>query len=159
MMRVKECLWLTLFICILFFVTIYIIRRGDTKVGMGSLLSSSDKSSLSSSDLSVADHIQELIHKYPVMVFSKSYCPYSKKAKSILLKYKLEKNYHVLELDQLPSKVDDYQDELGKLTGARTVPRVFIAGKCIGGGDDTSALEKRGELEGLLREAKAIVDE
>ncbi|CAF5080537.1 unnamed protein product, partial [Rotaria sp. Silwood1] len=36
--------------------------------------------------------------------------------------------------------------------------RVFINGKCIGGGDDTMALEKRGDLERLLREAKAIVD-
>ncbi|CAF0767792.1 unnamed protein product [Rotaria sp. Silwood1] len=124
---------------------------------MGSIWSSSD-SSLSSSDLSVADHIQQLIHKYPVMVFSKSYCPYSSKAKNILSKYKLDKNYHVLELDQLPSRADQYQNELGKLTGAQTVPRVFINGKCIGGGDDTMALEKRGDLERLLREAKAIVD-
>ncbi|CAF2382994.1 unnamed protein product [Rotaria sp. Silwood2] len=124
---------------------------------MGSIWSSSG-SSLSSSDLSVADHIQQLIHKYPVVVFSKSYCPYSSKAKNILSKYKLDNNYHVLELDHLSSKADQYQNELGKLTGAHTVPRVFINGKCIGGGDDTMALERRGDLERLLREAKAIVD-
>ncbi|CAF1297894.1 unnamed protein product [Rotaria magnacalcarata] len=125
---------------------------------MGSILSSSDASSSSSSDLSVADHIQQLIKKYPVVVFSKSYCPYSSKAKSILAKYDLDKNYHVLELDQLSLKADEYQNELGKLTGAQTVPRVFINGKCIGGGDDTVALEKRGDLERLLKEAKAIAN-
>jgi len=158
MMRVKECLGLILFLCIFFIIVIYICGRIDTKVRMGSILSSS-KSVPSSSDLSVADHIQELINKYPVMVFSKSYCPYSKKAKDILSKYKLDRNYHVLELDQLSSKAaDEYQSELGKLTGATTVPRVFINGKCIGGGDDTSALDKKGDLERLLREAKAIVD-
>jgi glutaredoxin 3 len=157
MMRVKECVGLTLFLCIFFIIVIYIFGRSDTKVEMGSILSSS-KSVSSSSDLSVADHIQELIHKYPVMVFSKSYCPYSRKAKDILSKYKLDTNYHVLELDQLSSKADEYQNELGKLTGARTVPRVFINGKFIGGGDDTSALDKKGDLERLLREAKAIVD-
>jgi glutaredoxin 3 len=156
MMRVKECIWLTSFICICFLVVIYIFGRSDTKDKMGSIFSSSK--SVPSSDLSVADHIQELIHKYPVMVFSKSYCPYSKKAKDILSKYKLEANYHVLELDQLSSKTNEYQDELGKLTGARTVPRVFINGKFIGGGDDTSALDKKGDLERLLREAKALVD-
>ncbi|CAF3382324.1 unnamed protein product [Rotaria sp. Silwood1] len=156
-MRVKECICLMLFILIFFIIVIYIFARSDTKINMGSIWSSSD-SSLSSSDLSVADHIQQLIHKYPVMVFSKSYCPYSSKAKNILSKYKLDKNYHVLELDQLPSRADQYQNELGKLTGAQTVPRVFINGKCIGGGDDTMALEKRGDLERLLREAKAIVD-
>jgi glutaredoxin 3 len=156
MMRVRECLWLTFFACILFIIVIYIFGRRDTEDKMGSLFSSSK--SVPSSDLSVADHIQELIHKYPVVVFSKSYCPYSKKAKDILSKYKLDKNYHVVELDQLPSKTDEYQDELGKLTGARTVPRVFINGKFIGGGDDTSALEAKGDLERLLKEAKAIVD-
>ncbi|CAF0880519.1 unnamed protein product [Adineta steineri] len=157
MMRVKTCIWLTLFIFIFSIVVIYISRGTNTKVGMGSILSSSDSPS-SSSDLSVSDHIQQLIKKYPVMVFSKSYCPYSKKAKSILSRYKLGNNYHVLELDQLPSKADAYQDELGKLTGARSVPRVFIGGKFIGGGDDTSALEKRGELVKLLKQANAIVD-
>jgi glutaredoxin 3 len=157
MMRVKECLGLTLFLCIFIIIVIYIFGRSDTKIQMGSILSSS-KSVSSSSDLSVADHIQELINKYPVMVFSKSYCPYSRKAKDILSKYKLDTNYYVLELDQLSSKADEYQSELGKLTGARTVPRVFINGKCIGGGDDTSALDKKGDLERLLREAKAIVD-
>ncbi len=139
-MRVKVCLWLTFFACILFITVIYIFGRRNTEDKMGSLFSSSK--SVPSSDLSVADHIQELIHKYPVVVFSKSYCPYSKKAKDILSKYKLDKNYHVVELDQLPSKTDEYQDELGKLTGARTVPRVFI----------------NGDLERLLKEAKAIVD-
>jgi glutaredoxin 3 len=158
MMRVKECIWLTLFISISVIVVIYIYGRSDSKVQMGSKLSSSDSAPASSSDVSVSDHIQELIKKYPVMVFSKSYCPYSKKAKNILSKYKLGNNYHVLELDQLPSKADEYQDVLGKLTGASTVPRVFIDGKCIGGGDDTSALEKKGDLERLLREAKAIVE-
>jgi glutaredoxin 3 len=155
MMRVKVCLLLTLFICILFISVIYIFRRSDK---MGSILSSSKTDSASSSsELSVADHIQELIKKYPVMVFSKSYCPYSKKAKDVLSKYKLDGNYHVLELDQL-SKTNEYQDELGKLTGARTVPRVFISGKFIGGGDDTSALDKNGDLQRLLKEAKALVD-
>ncbi|CAF3314866.1 unnamed protein product [Rotaria socialis] len=154
-MRVKECICLMLFICIFFIIVIYIFGRSDSTVEMGSKWSSPD-ASISSSDLSVADHIQQLIHKYPVVVFSKSYCPYSSKAKSILAKYDLDKNYHVLELDHLSLKADEYQNELGKLTGAQTVPRVFINGKCIGGGDDTVALEKRGDLERLLKEAKAI---
>lgn len=156
-MRVKDCLSLTGLICFFCIIIIYIFNRSDNKVEMGSKLSSVDESSRSS-DLSVHDHIQQLINQYPVMVFSKSYCPYSMKAKKILSKYNLGKNYHVLELDKLPSKADDYQQELGKLTGASTVPRVFISGKFIGGGDDTAALQKRGELEKLLKEAKAIVD-
>ena len=110
-----------------------------------------------SSELSVHDHIQHLIYQHPVMVFSKSDCPYSVAAKRTLSKYKLGKNYYVLELDRFPSKEDDYLQELGKLTGASTVPRVFINGRCVGGGQDIVALDRRGDLKRLLLEARAIV--
>jgi glutaredoxin 3 len=51
---------------------------------------------------------------------------------------------------------DEYQEILGQMTGADTVPRVFIAGECIGGGDDTEKLEKKGELKKKLEEADAL---
>jgi len=41
------------------------------------------------------------------------------------------------------------QDVLKRMTGARSVPRVFINGKCIGGGDETAALQKKGKLAAL----------
>lgn len=44
------------------------------------------------------------------------------------------------------------------MTGAETVPRVFLDGKCIGGGDDTEKLEKSGELEKKLKEIGALED-
>jgi glutaredoxin len=47
------------------------------------------------------------------MVLSKTYCPYSRKAKIILSKYQLGDDYHALELDQSSSKADEYQTELG----------------------------------------------
>ena len=43
------------------------------------------------------------------------------------------------------------QDYLAQLTGARSVPRVFIDGKCIGGGDDTERLARSGELQKMLQ--------
>ncbi len=51
---------------------------------------------------------------------------------------------------------NEYQKVLGKITDAKTVPRVFIAGKCIGGGDDTERLDKKGDLEKQLKTANAI---
>ena len=42
------------------------------------------------------------------------------------------------------------------MTGADTVPRVFIDGECIGGGDDTEELDKQGELEKKLKKADAL---
>lgn len=157
-MRVKECLWLTGFICISVIVLVTIFGFGPSRAKSDSMGSKVSSSKSASTELSVAEHIQQLIDQYSVMVFSKSYCPYSQKAKSILSKYNLGENYHVMELDQLSSKADEYQNELGKLTGARTVPRVFIGGKFIGGGDDTAALDQSGDLKKLLKEAKALVD-
>ena len=37
-----------------------------------------------------------------------------------------------------------------RLTGAKTVPRVFVNGNCIGGGDDTAALAANGKLAKML---------
>ncbi len=48
------------------------------------------------------------------------------------------------------------QDYMGQLTGGRSVPRVFIEGKFIGGGQETTALDKQGKLQGMLKEAGAI---
>lgn len=36
------------------------------------------------------------------------------------------------------------------------VPRVFINGKCIGGGDDTARLDKDNRLEPMLKSCGAI---
>jgi len=107
-----------------------------------------------SSSVAVADTISKLISENAVMVFSKSYCPYCAKAKRILSQYTL-KSYKIYELDQIADG-DSYQESLHKLTGARSVPRVFIGGKCIGGGDDTEKLDKSGELKGLLEGAGAL---
>jgi glutaredoxin 3 len=45
------------------------------------------------------------------------------------------------------------QDALLKLTGARSVPRVFVDGKCIGGGDDAAAMARDGRLKTMLTAA------
>lgn len=47
-------------------------------------------------------------------------------------------------------------DVLADITDADTVPRVFIGGECIGGGDDTEALEKKGELVTKLKAIDAL---
>lgn len=69
-------------------------------------------------------------------------------------------NTHVLlQLDNLPAgdNIVDIQNVLGEITGARSVPRVFIDGKFIGGGDDTVAKAATGELKQLLTAAGVAV--
>jgi len=62
--------------------------------------------------------------------------------------------FEAVELDQ----IDDgsaIQSELGKMTGATTVPRVFINQEFIGGCDDTLALHKSGQLVKKLQAVKS----
>lgn len=46
----------------------------------------------------------------------------------------------------------DLRNWLVDTTGRHTVPQIFVNGRPIGGYDDMAALEKRGELDGLLAE-------
>jgi glutaredoxin 3 len=64
----------------------------------------------------------------------------------------------LVQLDNLPAgdNIIDIQDALYEVTGARSVPRVFVGGKFIGGGDDTAAKAANGELQQLLVAAGAI---
>lgn len=63
----------------------------------------------------------------------------------------------IAQLDNLPvgDNIIDIQDALYEVTGARSVPRVFVGGKFIGGGDDTAAKAANGELKQLLVAAGA----
>ncbi|KIH63941.1 glutaredoxin [Ancylostoma duodenale] len=60
-----------------------------------------------------------------------------------------------VEIDNRPD-CSEIQDYLQSITGARSVPRVFINQKFFGGGDDTAAAAKNGKLAQLLKEAQAI---
>ena len=50
----------------------------------------------------------------------------------------------------------EIQDYLLQLTGGRSVPRVFVDGAFLGGGDDTAAKAQNGELKQLLT-SKGII--
>lgn len=87
-----------------------------------------------------------ILKKGPIIIFSKSYCPYSKKAKHILLDlYSITPPPYVVELDE-HKLGEGLQAALGKSTGRRTVPNVLINGKSIGGGDDVGELHESGKL-------------
>lgn len=97
-------------------------------------------------DHRVQDALNEILRKGPIIVFSKSYCPYSKKAKHILQDlYEISPPPYVVELD-LHELGSGLQATLGRMTGRRTVPNVLINGKSIGGGDDIEALNDEDKL-------------
>ncbi|RWA06639.1 hypothetical protein EKO27_g8461 [Xylaria grammica] len=96
------------------------------------------------SEVEVALH--QILGRSPVVIFSKTYCPYSKKAKGILLeKYIIEPAPYVVELNEHPlgSKL---QALLAEKTGRKTVPNIMIHGKSVGGGDEIAGLDTRKTL-------------
>ncbi|KAK9845526.1 hypothetical protein WJX81_008659 [Elliptochloris bilobata] len=101
--------------------------------------------------MAAKQHVEEKVKANKVAVFSKSYCPYCKKAKQALDTL-IKGQYYIEELDEVPDG-DSIQDALLELTGGRSVPRVFIGGKFFGGGDDTVAALKNGKLAKLIADA------
>ena len=116
------------------------------------------------------------IKAHKVMVFSATYCPYCTMAKDALTSTGTK--FHVVELDKRgiltinmsafnltvvrlfthtqTADGDAILEYLGNLTGADTVPRVFIGQKFVGGGTDVRALQQQGKLVPLLKEAGAL---
>merc|ERR1712241_1474687 len=115
--------------------------------------------SLSISDIMPRERMNQIEKKIggkPVFVISKSYCPFCKKAKQILKKYNIKpENIEIMEIDN-DEDCNEIQEFMKKLTGGRSVPRVFIGGKFLGGGDETEAAHREGTLQALLETAGAL---
>jgi glutaredoxin len=105
-------------------------------------------------DLTQTDCIQWTVKQHPVVVFSKPWCPYCRKALEALSLAGVE-NPYVVDLSKYPN-TQEIQASLQKMTGRRTVPNVFVGGKSIGGGDETASLQTAGKLVQLLQGAGAL---
>ncbi|QUC18173.1 uncharacterized protein UV8b_02414 [Ustilaginoidea virens] len=90
--------------------------------------------------------LSTMLKKAPVVIFSKTYCPYSKRAKGVLLdKYTITPEPFIVELDQHPLGAS-LQAALAHMTGRKTVPNVLVNGVSIGGGDDIVDLDNQNKL-------------
>ena len=69
-----------------------------------------------------------------VVIYSTNVCPYCVAAKALLEKRR--------ELSR---------NQLMERTGLRTVPQIYVGDRHIGGFDELAELDRRGELDTLLR--------
>jgi glutaredoxin len=123
-----------------------VAKVGNVEPKASSALKSSENGPATEEDHRVETELNDILKKGPIIIFSKSYCPFSKKAKHILLDlYSITPPPYVVELDQ-HELGSGLQDALKKSTGRRTVPNILINGKSIGGGDDVEALHNGDEL-------------
>ena len=81
----------------------------------------------------------------PVTIYTKGWCPYCSAAKDLLT----AKGVAFEEIEITGREVE--RTAMIKRSGGRTtVPQIFIGTRHVGGFDDLSALERRGELDPLL---------
>ncbi|XP_053724043.1 glutaredoxin-1 [Synchiropus splendidus] len=102
------------------------------------------------------EFVKATIEGNKVVIFSKPTCSFCIRAKDVLSKYKLKPGR--LQIVDISAREDmgSLQDYFLELTGARTVPRVFIGQECVGGGSDVEALHASGKLEGMLQAIGAL---
>ncbi|KAF0935903.1 hypothetical protein E2562_036655 [Oryza meyeriana var. granulata] len=91
--------------------------------------------------------VQNAIYSNRITIFSKTYCPYSMRAKRIFRD--LKESPYIVELD-LREDGREIQSVLLDLVGRHTVPQVFVNGQHIGGSDDTANALSNGQLQKLL---------
>lgn len=80
-----------------------------------------------------------------IEIYTKGYCPYCRKAKALLH----HKGARFVELD-VSEKPELFDTIVARAQGRRTVPQIFIGGVGIGGSDELSLLQARGQLDQLL---------
>ncbi|EIM92414.1 glutaredoxin [Stereum hirsutum FP-91666 SS1] len=93
--------------------------------------------------------IDDAINGHQVTIFSKTYCPYCKRAKGLFAQEYKDAEVKILELDEL-EEGSAIQDALEKMTGQRSVPNIFINKKHVGGCDKVVSLHSQGKVSGLL---------
>ena len=78
-------------------------------------------------------------------MYTTAACPFCQRAE-MLLKARGVEQIEKIRVDLDPAQ----RDHMMAKTGRRTVPQIFIGDTHVGGFDDLSALDRAGELTGLL---------
>ena len=79
-----------------------------------------------------------------VVIYSKTYCPYCVRAKSLLSGKGV--SFEEIMVDSKP----ELFAELKAKSGMMTVPQIFINDQLVGGYTELAALESEGKLDPLL---------
>ncbi|KAI0315228.1 thioredoxin-like protein [Amylostereum chailletii] len=98
------------------------------------------------------ERIRALDRDTPLVVFSKTYCPYSKRAKDLLATYDLYPPPKIVEVD-LRDDGDLIKAILARLTSHTTFPNIILKGESIGGSDTLLDLHTSRKLRRMFEKA------
>ncbi|BDT74278.1 glutaredoxin 3 (plasmid) [Comamonadaceae bacterium OS-4] len=82
--------------------------------------------------------------KPDVLLYTTSWCPFCRRAKSLLKEKGVQ--WNELDIEEDPA----HRQAMMKASGRNTVPQIFINGTHVGGSDDLFELDAKGELDKLL---------
>ncbi|KAG9011275.1 glutaredoxin [Tulasnella sp. JGI-2019a] len=119
--------------------------------------SSSDPSLFQLNQMTAKETVESAISGNKVVLFSKSYCPYCKKAKATLAEQlgdEYKTSVKVYEIDEVDGG-SDIQAYLLEKSGQRTVPNIYINETHVGGNDDLQKAKSDGKLAKLLAASTA----
>lgn len=80
-----------------------------------------------------------------IIMYTTGFCPYCRMAENLL------RSRGVQEIEKIRIDLEpDQRGEMMNKTGRRTVPQIYIGDIHVGGYDDLTQLDRKGELAGLL---------
>ncbi len=91
-----------------------------------------------------------------ITVYRTAWCPFCQRAEALLRQKQQQLHLlttieiNIIDIEQQPAQ----RAEMQKLSGRTSVPQIFINQKAIGGCDELTALERKGQLDGLLQDPK-----
>ena len=83
-----------------------------------------------------------------IEIYTTPFCPYCQRAKEVLRRKKVV--YEEIDVFMDGAR---RQEMLKRAKGRRTVPQIFIDGVGIGGCDELATLDRKGELDPMLKGA------
>ncbi|KAI0783338.1 glutaredoxin [Abortiporus biennis] len=93
--------------------------------------------------------VEAAVSENKITIFSKTWCPYCKRAKALFASKYPGVATKIYELDELDDGAE-IQNYLAEKTGQRSVPNIFVNQKHVGGCDDIVSLESKGQLAPLV---------
>ena len=80
-----------------------------------------------------------------IEIYTQPFCGYCYRAKKLLDDKGVE--YEEIDVMEHPNRRGEMVERAG---GRTSTPQVFVDGQALGGSDDIAALNRKGELDGLL---------
>ncbi|WP_281244923.1 glutaredoxin [Tropicimonas isoalkanivorans] len=106
--------------------------------------------------------VEEIIAREPVVIFALEWCEFTWSVRNMFIEAGIP--YESVDLDSVaflngdPERATRYRAVLREITGAPTIPQIFVGGQHIGGATETFDAFNSGDLQATLNAASVGFD-